>query len=338
MQAVVLDAPGVLSVREVALEGGENLVTVAVEQVGVCGTDRAVVQGAVPVQMPRIIGHEVVGRVLGGGRTAPVASGDRVLVDPSVWCGSCRTCRRGLVHLCPHGGLMGREVHGGLAELVAAPVERLHVVPEAVADADAALLQVLGTCVHAQRTLPEVAGTQAVVVGLGVSGLLHVQLLRSRGATVVGIGRSPEKRRLAERLGAAVTCPPDGAAEVVARATEGQGADVVVEAVGSGATARLAVELAGFAATIVVFGTAPSGANEAPLHELYRKELRVFHPRAATGADYDEAIALVAAGAVQGAPLVSHRLGLASAPGVFSTWAERPGRLKVVFTPGGAGG
>lgn len=334
MQAVVLDAPGVLTVREVAFGAGEHLVTVQVEQVGVCGTDRAVVRGSVPVRTPRIIGHEVVGRVRGGG-SGHLAIGDRVLLDPSVWCGSCGTCRRGLLHLCPRGGLMGRDVDGGLADFVTAPPDRLHVVPGSIPDADAALLQVLGTCVHAQRAVPEVAGARAVVVGLGVSGLLHVQLLNAWGAAaVVGVGRSPEKRRLAERLGAAVTCTPDEAAEVVAGETGGEGADVVVEAVGSGATVALAAELAGFASTVVVFGTSPSGASEAPLHELYRKEVRVVHPRAATGADYDDAIALVASGAVRGAPLVTDRLPLAAAPAVFASWDDRRDRLKVVFGPG----
>jgi L-iditol 2-dehydrogenase len=338
VQAMVLSAPGDLELRDVDLVPDDSLVTVRVDQVGVCGTDRAVVDGSVRVETPRIIGHEVVGRVHEGRRLGHLKPGDRVLVDPSVSCGRCRTCRRGLRHLCPEGGLMGRDADGGLADLVAVPFERLHRVPEGVGDADAALLQVLGTCVHAQRAVPRLAGSRAVVVGLGVSGLLHVQLLRAWGAaTVVGVGRSAGKRRLAEQLGATATCGPDEAAALVSRTTDGQGADVVVEAVGSPVTVRLAVELAGPASTVVVFGTSPTGANEAPLHDLYRKELRLLHPRAATGTDYDDAVALVASGSVRGDVLVTERLPIAAAPTVFATWHQHPDRLKVVFSPGGSG-
>jgi threonine dehydrogenase-like Zn-dependent dehydrogenase len=334
VRAAVLDAPGRLAVREVDVMAQEGLVTVRVEQVGVCGTDRAVVDGRVPVATPRVIGHEVVGTVQDGAGLDGLSAGDRVLVDPSAWCGSCRTCRRGLVHLCPSGGLMGRDVDGGLAEYVAVPRARLHLVPAAVAADDAALLQVLGTCVHAQRAVPTSGGGAAVVVGVGVSGLLHVQLLRARGAgVVVAVGRSAAKRALAARFGATATCRPDEAAEVVATMTGGEGADTVIEAAGAGGTVRLAVDLAGFAATIVAFGTVSPVDHDVPLHDLYRKEARLLHPRAAVGADYDEAIALIAAGRISGAPIVTDRLPMSEAPATFATWRDHPERLKVVFAP-----
>jgi L-iditol 2-dehydrogenase len=335
VRAAVLEAPQQLVVRDLAApRGGGELVEVRVEQAGVCGTDRKVVDGSMPTAFPRVIGHELIGRVVGGGGPGAPAAGTRVLVDPSMSCGWCETCRRGLVHLCPSGGLMGRDVDGGLAELVAVPADRLHVVPESVGEDDAALLQVLGTCVHAQRQVDVFPVDHAVVVGLGVSGLLHVQLLRARGArTVVGVGRSASKRVLADALGATVTCTPDEAPQVVAEVTGGAGAGVVVEAAGTGATVSLAVELAGYAATVVIFGTVVGGDHSLPFYELYRKELQLVNPRAAVGADYDDAIAVVASGAVRGAPLVTERLPITDAPGVLARWYDEPGRLKVVFEP-----
>ncbi len=337
MRAAVLEAPGRLVVRDVAEPEGPERVRVRVDQVGVCGTDRKVVDGSIPVALPRVIGHELVGRVVDGGTgghegAGGPPSGTRVLVDPSVSCGRCSPCRRGQLHLCPTGGLMGRDVDGGLAELVAAPVDRLHVVPESVHDTDAALLQVLGTCVHAQRQVDVFPGDRTVVVGLGVSGLLHLQLLRARGAaTVVGVGRSAAKRELAASLGATATCTPEEAPGLVADLTAGDCANVVVEAAGTGATVGLAVELAGYGATVVVFGTIPDGATSMPFYELYRKELRLVNPRAAVGRDYDDAIAMVASGAVTGRPLVTDRLPLDAAPEVLGSWDRDPGRLKVVF-------
>lgn len=334
MRAVVLEAPGQLAVRDVAPPEDDSLVTVRVEQVGVCGTDRKVVESPVVRDLPRIIGHELVGRVEAGvGAGMPV--GQRVLVDPSTWCGRCRTCRLGLVHLCPSGGLMGRDVDGGLGELVAVPAERLHEVPAAVGADDAALLQVLGTCVHATRDVHPLPAETAVVVGLGVSGLLLVQLLAARGATVVGVGRSEAKRALAASLGASVTCTPQDAPETVAATSGREGASVVVEAVGSAETVSLGVALAGAGATLVVFGIPAGAMHEVPLAAMYKKELRTLHPRAALGADYDDAIALMAAGRVRGAPIVSDRAPLEEAPAMFATWPAHPGRLKVVFDVAG---
>lgn len=338
MRAAVLEAPGCLVVRDVAApraQAGANQVEVRIEQAGVCGTDRKVVDGSIPVVLPRVIGHELIGRVVGDSGTpdAP-AAGSRVLVDPSVSCGGCTTCRRGLVHLCPSGGLMGRDVDGGLAEFVRVSAERLHAVPESMSDDDAAVLQVLGTCVHAQRQVDLFPVDSAVVIGLGVTGLLHLQLLRARGArTVIGVGRSAAKRALADSLGATVTCVPEEASAVVRELTGGEGAHVVVEAVGTGATVSLAVELAGFDATVMIFGTVADGDQPLPFYDLYRKELRLVNPRAATGVDYDDAIAVVTSRAVRGAPLVTERRSIADAPAVLAGWYEEPGRLKVVFEP-----
>ena len=107
--------------------------------------------------------------------------------------------------------------------------------------------------------------------------------------------------------------------------------NAVIEAVGSSATLGLAVALAGYAATIVMYGTASAGDHQAPFYELYRKELRLVNPRAAVGRDYDDAIAMVASGAVTGRPLVTGRLPLDAAPEVLGSWDRDPGRLKVVF-------
>lgn len=339
MRAAVLEEPGRLVVRDLPRPSGSVLVHV--DQAGVCGTDRKVVDGTTPVSLPRVIGHELVGRVLEAGDAAgadaglgQLRSGARVLVDPSVSCGRCATCRRGQEHLCPNGGLMGREVDGGMAELIAVPPGRLHVVPDGVDDDAAALLQVLGTCVHAQWQAHVLPVDHAVVVGLGVAGLLHVQLLRARGAaSVLGVGRSASKRELAASLGATATCTPEEAPAAVAELTGGAGAQVVIEAVGTGPTVDLAVELAGLGATVVVFGTVVGGRHALDFYELYRKELRLLNPRAARGRDYDDAVALVASGQVSGRSLVSERLPLSKAPEVLAGWHGGSGRLKVVFEP-----
>lgn len=329
MRAAVIEGPGLVTVRDVAAPNAVGRALVRVEQAGICGTDLKIAAGSVPVAAGRVMGHEMTGRVevpAPGGR---VPAGTRVLVNPGVFCGRCDLCRRGLPNICGNGGLLGRDLDGCFAELVAVADELLHPIPDSLPADDAALLQVLATCVHAQVT-PEPLRT-AVVVGLGVTGLLHVQLLRAQGnATIVGITRSAWKRDLAARFGASVVAGPDDAAEAVEAASDGRGADLVIECAGTAATLAQSMRLAGPGGTVVVFGTTAPTADGLPTYRWYHNELTIRCPRAQTPADCDEAIALAAARKVQLAPLVTARFPLASAAEALRACSD-PAQLKVVL-------
>src|SRR5205809_2075243 len=228
MKAMVLRAPSDLVLDEVPrphVDGREVLVRVT--HSGICGTDFKIFSGAIPVAYPRIMGHEMVGEVAAPGALAAVGSGDRVIVDPELYCGACFHCRIGQTHLCPNGRLLGRDANGGFADYVTAPSTHVFPLPASIESRHAPLIQVLTTCLHAQRRINIVPGESVVVYGLGVTGQLHVQLAKARGANpVVGITRSAEKRVLAEQLGADLTIPGgDGAIERVRDATDGRGAD-----------------------------------------------------------------------------------------------------------------
>ncbi len=167
-------------------------------------------------------------------------------------------CRRDLPQLCPAGGLLGRDTDGVFADLVAVDEACLHPLPAGLAPADGALLQVLSTCVHAQSMLgPAPPADTAVIIGLGVAGLLHLQLLRDRGVgAIIGITRSAWKRDLARGFGATATAAPDEAGEtVVSDLTGGRGADIAVECAGTQASLAQAMRLAGPGGTVLVFGT-----------------------------------------------------------------------------------
>ncbi len=330
MRGVQLIEPGVIDVREVAPPDAAGQALVRIRTVGVCGTDSSILAGKIPVELPRTMGHEGVGTLESAGPVGAIASGRRVLVDPGISCEMCDLCRRGFPNLCRNGGLLGRDFDGVFADYVAVDERQLLVVPDHVSDDEAGLLQVLGTCVHAVATAPVLPGDVAVVLGLGVAGQLLVQLLALNGAQVIGVTRSASKRALAERLGAARTTTPDDAAAVVADATDGRGAQIVIEAVGIEATFAQAIELADHAGTVVLYGTATGGGNGLPYYQLYFKELTIRNPRAATKADYQRAIDLVAAGAIKAAPIVSSRFGLSDANDAFAAVAESS-TLKVLM-------
>ena len=332
MRAVVTTGPGTLDTVDVPCRIEEGTVAVRLERAGICGTDLKILDGAMPTRYPRILGHEVVGTVTRNPPGARVLPGTRVLVNPSVNCGACYLCENGQTHLCRHGGLLGRDFDGVFAETIRVPERFLHAVPDDIALDDTGLLQVLGTVVHSQQSVPVSSETLAVVVGLGVSGLLHLQLLSARGAgRVIGVTRSRRKLYLAESLGAHAVATPDEAVAVVTEISDGRGADLVVEAVGTEATVLQAVELCGYGGHVVVYGTVTGGRGKLPFYQLYLKELTMHFPRAARPADYDTAIGLAEQRRIDLAPLITARFPLDRAAAAFA--AARSGdHLKVLLT------
>ncbi|MGH3327195.1 MAG: zinc-dependent alcohol dehydrogenase [Streptomycetales bacterium] len=332
MRAAVVEAARTVVVRDVDEPVPDGRAIVELSRGGLCGTDLKIVAGAIPVALPRVLGHELVGTVIEPGQDGLVRPGARVLVDPGVACGTCGLCLADRGHLCRNGALLGRDVDGGFAQRLAVDERQLHVLPDGIGDTEAPVLQVLSTCVHAQTLVDVFPGQVAVVVGLGVSGMLHLQLLLARGVgTVIGVSRSPGKLRLASTLGAAAAVTPDEAREAVADITAGHGADLVVECVGTVATFGHAVDLAGMGSTVLLFGTITDRQGELPYYQLYFKELDVRSSRAARPRDYARAIQLAANETVRVAELVTSSFPLSEIAAALAACEHDSGQLKVTL-------
>ena len=335
MRGVQLLEPGHTELREVPIPDAEGRALVRVQTVGVCGTDSSIIAGKIPASLPQIMGHEAVGAVEQAGPLGAVPVGQRVLIDPAVSCDLCDLCRRGYPNLCRNGGLLGRDFDGVFADYVAVDERQLIVVPESITSQQAGLIQVLGTCVHAVRTAPTFPGDVAVVLGLGVGGQLIAQLLTSQGARVIGVTRSQSKRDLASELGAHLTVAPDEAKDAVANETDGRGANIVIEAVGTEATFSQAINLAGHASTVVLFGTTTGGSEGLPYYQFYFKEITIKNPRAATKSDYERSIALIASGTVQVERIISRNYSLNDANDAFAAVKESS-TLKILMDVAGS--
>lgn len=330
MKAVVVENTGTVAVRDVPEPQATGTATVRVYRAGICGTDVKIVDGSIGAKLPRILGHEIIGQVVNG-MAGSLPNGTRVLVDPGVFCGQCTVCLADNTQLCPNGALLGRDVDGGAAEYVTVDGSRLHPIPDTVTDDAASLLQVLGTCVHAQQCFSAFPGQSAAVVGLGVSGLLHLQLLRARGAyPIVGVTRQKWKHDLACELGASLVVPPDEADAAIADITAGRGVDVAVECAGTAHTLRQAMLLAGYGGTVIVFGTTAPAADAIPTYQWYFKELTIKNPRAARPRDYDRAIGLASDHRVELAALLTATYPLAEADKAFAA-VRRTDQLKVAL-------
>jgi 2-desacetyl-2-hydroxyethyl bacteriochlorophyllide A dehydrogenase len=331
MNAITLLAPNRIEVANVPEPEPGPGVLVRSTHVGICGTDIKILKGTVPVDYPRIMGHEMVGEVVAAPSSSHLLPGERVLVDPGVACGICDLCRAGRFNICRNGGLMGRDIDGVFTELVEVPLSRLVRIPGAISTRSAGLLQVLGTCVHAVKATRPFPGQVALVIGLGVSGQLISQLLTLQGLTVVGTTRSKWKRDLAETSGIAAAVPPEELDATLAGIGDGLGPHLVVEAVGQEGTLASAIELVRVGGEILVFGTITSGSAGLPYYHLYHKELTVRNPRAALIGDYADGVALAASGALHLEQMVTHELTLDEAGRAFEL-VDDPASLKVMMS------
>jgi 2-desacetyl-2-hydroxyethyl bacteriochlorophyllide A dehydrogenase len=326
MKAMVLRAPSDLALSEVAQpDVPPGHVLVRITHSGLCGTDLKIYKGSIPARYPLIMGHEMVGEL---------ANGDRVIIDPVLYCGTCFHCRLGQTNLCAAGGLIGRETNGGFAEYAAVPAAQVFRLPDSLDIRIAPLIQVATTCLHAQRLGSVSLGESVAVLGLGVSGQLHVQLAKARGASkVIGISRSRFKNDLALQLGAdvAIESGPATVARVLEE-TDGLGADVVIECTGVMRSIADAIRMTRFGGRVLLFGITSATSGELPFYDLYFKELTLINNRAATAQDFPVMIDLVARGAVHLEPLVTHRMALdelGAALGMVEDGAER--RLKIIL-------
>lgn len=337
MKAMVLTAPHELVREDVARPGlPPGHVLVRVTHSGICGTDYKIYSGAIPVSYPRIMGHEMAGEVVDAGESSALRRGTRVLIDPELYCGACFHCRIGQTHLCPKGMLVGRDTNGGFAEYLTAPASHVFPLPEAIETRNAPLIQVLTTCLHAQRQINIFPGEYVVVLGLGVTGQLHVQLAKARGATVIGVTRSADKRTLAQTLGADLTIPGGvGAVEKVREATEGRGADVVIETTGVVPSLSAAVHMARSGGRLLLFGIITAKEGAVPFYDLYFKELALINARVAKSEDYPGAIGLVQRGTVRLEPLVSDVMPLEELKAAIGMLgSDSAQRMKIILDHG----
>jgi threonine dehydrogenase-like Zn-dependent dehydrogenase len=319
---------------------------VRVELCGLCGSDLHVYLGREPgIDPGTVMGHEFVGRVEQvGDAVQGIAPGDRVAAPFSTSCGACYYCTRGLTARCVAGRLFGWVEKGVGLEGAQAPRVRVPLadatlfrLPDDLGLPEALLLcDVLPTGYYSVRMAEVQADGTFVVVGCGPVGLMAVLAARERGAgRLYAIDTIPARLERAEALGAR---PIDAAAEepraVVHRATDGRGADGVIEAVGSREAARLAFDLVrpgGIVSTVGVHHD--TGFPFSPA-EAYDRNLTWRIGRCPARSLMEELVPLVRSRRHELAALFTHRLPLAEGPEAYAMFdRRRDGCLKVAFEP-----
>jgi 2-desacetyl-2-hydroxyethyl bacteriochlorophyllide A dehydrogenase len=344
MRAVTFQAPGEVRVEEKPDPEvvGADEALVRVEASGICGSDLHIFHGRVPVEPGFTIGHEFVGTVLDAGADVErVAVGDRVLGCFHTACATCAACLRSDYHRCENGRTFGHgsrlgDLQGAQAELLAVPRANLTLrrVPEGMSSEVALFAgDVMGTGFHAVAHAGMRAGDTVAVLGLGPVGLCAVQAARAGGATRVFAIDSVEQRlEMARSFGATpLRLTEEEPKKAVRAATEGRGVDVVVDAVGDPGPLEMAISLARDAGTVSGIG-AYAGRGEVLLGLAWLKGLTLRLGLANVIAHVDRVLALIEAGLLDPAPLVTHRMGLDEAAAAYELYDRREA-LKIVLTP-----
>ncbi len=306
-------------------------VRVRVRAAGICGSDLPIVDGRRRVPLPLIPGHEVAGEVdrLGPGVDG-WAPGERVAVGMVVACGRCAACAAAQPELCDALVELGIDANGGFADYMVAPAANLHRLPERLSFADATAADPLASTLHGLAAVQVTPDDAVAVFGVGVIGLYAVQLARRAGARrVVAVGRRDDALRLAQDLGAVVVDLRARDPVAAVRDLTGGGASVVVEATGAPPVVPQVVASAAKGARIVVLGVFHEPVP-VDLGMVVRRELRLVGRLCYTWDEYEQALALLAAGQIR--PLVSHTFPLSEISRALEL-VRRRGAIKVVVEP-----
>ncbi len=346
MQALVVRAPMEYGIEESPVpQCPERGLLIKVIGCGLCGSDlRTLKSGHRNVTFPWTLGHEVSGTVVavGPGYGGPWRDGDVLAVAPLVYCGRCTFCVAGQYEYCENVLELAQRWPGGFAEYMAIPEEALTLgtigaVPDGLDPVIAAVSEPICSCLNAQEKGRVSLGDTVVIIGAGPVGCIHASLARARGAFKVIIADV-----LALRLELAKAFGPDllidasqtDLVEEVMRATDGQGADVVITANPVPHTQVQAVEMARKGGRVLLFGGLPHDNSKPGLDTnlVHYRGLSLIGTTIFARRHHRQALGLLASGRIPGDKLVTHRLPLAKFQEGLDL-ATRGQALKVVFLP-----
>ncbi len=331
MRAAYLVEPGRFDVRDVARpDPRPDEVLIRIARTGICGTDIHIFHGNYSAEhLPMIPGHEFTGHVAALGRDVDgVREGQPVVVDTNIGCTRCYWCRRNEILNCPEMRQMGIHIDGGFADYIAVPARLVIPAPEETPTEVLALTEPLACVVRAARKADVSFGQSAVVMGAGPIGNLHVQLLRTIGAAPIIVSDiSPERLKKASAADVAVT--PDKLRDAVAQATDGRGADLVIESVGNPALYAEAQTLMRKGGHLAVFGLTGAGETlSIDILQTILEENSLKGSVAGMGQDMHDALTLLTHGRIDTSAFTGAEYALEDIQAAFDSFADRPQDLK----------
>ena len=338
MKAICIEAPGQVVIKEVekpVRKPGEALLKMLYG--GICGSDLGSYRGAnAYVSYPRVPGHELAAEIVEiDENDQGLKPGMIVTCNPYFNCGSCYSCKRGLVNACTDNQTMGVQRGGGFAEYITMPIERIYDgkgLPAKVL----ALIEPFCISYHGISRANVQKGERVLVVGAGTIGVLAAVAAKAKGAEVTICDVAEDKLDYAYKTfqldHKLLNSSPEAFEKGVAELTNGDGYDVTIEAVGLPNTFQNCIDAACFGARVVLIGVSKRNIDDFFFTIIQKKELNLYGSRNAMKKDFLELIDLVKAGGVDLEKIVTNTYKMDEAPKAFEEFAANAGKmLKVVI-------
>ncbi|CAJ0952041.1 unnamed protein product [Ranitomeya imitator] len=313
----------------------ETDVLIKVDAAGICGSDIGAFRGTNPlVTYPRNIGHEVSGIVLEKGTGMPenIKEGDRVVIDPYIYCGHCYPCSIGRTNCCESLKVIGVHVDGAMQEVVTHPAHLIHKVPEELSQKMHLLQSHWTIALHALHRTKLKAGEYVVIIGAGAIGLLAALSALHYNAIPILVDLVEERLAYAKTLGVIYTINPlkTQVIEQVKEITAGSLAQVVVEASGANSAIRQTLDLASFAGRIAFTGW-PKQETPLPTNLITFKELDLCGSRTSVG-EFAEALEILTKRNINPEDIISKFVSLDDVPALVREQEQYPERYLKINT------
>jgi L-gulonate 5-dehydrogenase len=313
-------------------KAGEALIKVKAS--GICGSDIGAFRGTNSlVSYPRLIGHEIAGEIVSipEDNKKGLKPGDRVVVDPYLYCGRCYSCSVGRTNCCTSLKVLGVHIDGGMAEYYCHPADMLVKIPEGMAWEQAAMAEPLTISLHGIHRGSLKAGEYCAIIGAGPIGLVAGMAAQAYGAHAILLDLVQERLDFAQSLGIehVVNSGSEDAAARISEITGGVMAQQVMECSGANSAVRLTLDLVSNAGRITLTGW-PKKETSLPTDLITKKEIDIRGARTSAG-EFEEALELIMSKRVDMTKILTKTVSMQDVPAVITDIEKNPGDyMKVI--------
>lgn len=338
MKAVLLEKPYDIKVTDKTVpEPGPEEALIKIKAAGICGSDMGAFRGTNGlVSYPRIIGHELAGEIMkiNPDNKKGLKVGDRVVIDPYLYCGHCYPCSLGRTNCCEDLKVLGVHVDGGMAEYFVHPSEMLVKAPDNVKWDLLPIAEPLTIALHGIHRLAVKKGESVVIFGAGAIGLLAALVSVVYGAKPVLVDVVQARLDFAKKLGIEniVNSSSENVKDAVLKINGGELAHCVMEASGSNAAIRSSLDVVRNAGRVAFTGW-PKGETSIPTDIITKKEIDLRGARTSAG-EFEEALELIASKKIDVEKVLTKVISIDDVPDVMKDMDVNPGnylKVNVVF-------